>query len=121
MCTVIIFFLCTLSASASVSNSSINIRLTDLGTSLDNVEFRLYKVGDYNVELCCMGLYSMFSDTDITVQDLKYSSELDNAAKLLSGHSGLPSAKLFTDFDKLECGDKFTLHTLGKDLVYKVD
>lgn len=68
-----------------------------------------------------MGLYSMFSVTDITVQDLKYSSELDNSAKLLSGHSGLPSVKLFTDLNKLECGDKFTLYTLGKDLVYKID
>lgn len=39
---------------------------------------------------------------------------------VLTGHSGLMTNKLFTDLDKLEVGDTFTLHTLDKKLVYKV-
>lgn len=40
---------------------------------------------------------------------------------VLSGHSGLPSAKLFTDLDKLALGDIFMLHVLNKTLTYEVD
>ena len=40
---------------------------------------------------------------------------------VLSGHRGLPSARLFTDLDQMEKGDIFILHILGKNLAYKVD
>lgn len=40
---------------------------------------------------------------------------------VLSGHRGLPSAKLFTNLDRLEEGDYFILHTLKQDLAYEVD
>ncbi len=40
---------------------------------------------------------------------------------VISGHSGLPSAKLFTDITKLEAGDYFTITTLDKTLTYEVD
>lgn len=40
---------------------------------------------------------------------------------VISGHSGLPSAKLFTDLDKLEKGDIFTVHVLDETLTYEVD
>ncbi len=40
---------------------------------------------------------------------------------VLSGHRGLPSAKLFTNLDELEKGDYFILHTLNKSLFYEVD
>lgn len=40
---------------------------------------------------------------------------------VLSGHSGLPSARLFTDLDQLEIGDTFTLHILRETLTYQVD
>lgn len=40
---------------------------------------------------------------------------------VLSGHRGLPSAKLFTDIDKLELGDVFMLHVYDKVLTYEVD
>ena len=40
---------------------------------------------------------------------------------VLSGHRGLPSAKLFTDLDKLEEGDDFTLTVLDRTLHYEVD
>lgn len=40
---------------------------------------------------------------------------------VLSGHRGLPSAKLFTDLDQLEEGDIFILHVLDRTLTYEVD
>ena len=40
---------------------------------------------------------------------------------LLSGHRGLPSARLFTDLDKLREGDVFLLRTLDETLSYEVD
>ncbi|MCI8992046.1 MAG: class C sortase [Eubacterium sp.] len=40
---------------------------------------------------------------------------------VLSAHRGLPSAKLFTDIDQLEPGDRFYLHILDEDLAYEVD
>jgi sortase A len=40
---------------------------------------------------------------------------------VLSGHRGLPSAKLFTDLDKMEEGDIFTLTVLNQILTYQVD
>ena len=40
---------------------------------------------------------------------------------VLAAHRGLPSAKLFTDIDKLEAGDMLYLHVLGDTLAYQVD
>jgi sortase A len=40
---------------------------------------------------------------------------------VLSGHRGLPSARLFTDLDKLNVGDTFILHILDEVLTYEVD
>lgn len=40
---------------------------------------------------------------------------------VIAGHRGLPSARLFTDLDQLETGDKFYLHILDKVLAYEVD
>lgn len=40
---------------------------------------------------------------------------------VISGHRGLPSARLFTDIDQLREGDLFTLNVLGKTLTYQVD
>lgn len=40
---------------------------------------------------------------------------------VLSGHRGLPSAKLFTDLDKLVIGDTFVLGILNEVLTYEVD
>ena len=40
---------------------------------------------------------------------------------MLSGHRGLPSARLFTDLDKLSEGDTFTLTILNETLTYEVD
>ncbi len=40
---------------------------------------------------------------------------------VLSGHRGLPSAKLFTNLDKLEKGDLFMICVLDEVLTYEVD
>lgn len=40
---------------------------------------------------------------------------------ILSGHRGLPSARLFTDIDKLVVGDLFRINVLGETLTYEVD
>lgn len=40
---------------------------------------------------------------------------------VLAAHRGLPSARLFTDVDQLQEGDKFYLHILDKTFAYEVD
>ena len=40
---------------------------------------------------------------------------------VITGHRGLPSAKLFTDLDRLQPGDTFTITTLNETLTYEVD
>ncbi len=44
-----------------------------------------------------------------------------SAHTMLSAHRGLPSAKLFTNLDKLQIGDTFTLHVLNEAYTYEVD
>lgn len=40
---------------------------------------------------------------------------------VISAHRGLPSAKLFTDLDRVKEKDLFYLHVLGETLAYEVD
>lgn len=40
---------------------------------------------------------------------------------ILSGHRGLPSAKLFSELDRLAEGDKFMIRTLNEVYTYEVD
>ena len=40
---------------------------------------------------------------------------------VISGHSGLPSSKLFTNIDQLVVGDTFTVSILKETLTYEVD
>lgn len=40
---------------------------------------------------------------------------------ILSGHRGLPSARLFTNLDQLAAGDTFTLTVLNETYTYEVD
>lgn len=44
----------------------------------------------------------------------------DTSHVLLSGHRGLPSAKLFTSLDLMKKGDVFVLNVLGESFVYQV-
>lgn len=45
----------------------------------------------------------------------------ENTHCVLSGHRGLPSAKLFTNLDKLVAGDTFVIRVLNEALTYEVD
>lgn len=45
----------------------------------------------------------------------------DSSHCVISGHRGLPSAKLFTDLDKLVVGDLFMMQILDETLTYEVD
>lgn len=45
----------------------------------------------------------------------------DSTHAVISAHRGLPSAKLFSDLDELEKGDRFTITVLNEVLTYEVD
>lgn len=45
----------------------------------------------------------------------------ENTHSVMSAHRGLPSAKLFTDLDRLELGDTFQITVLDQILTYQVD
>ena len=45
----------------------------------------------------------------------------ESSHSILTGHRGLPSAKLFTDLDKLVEGDSFTINVLNETYTYEVD
>lgn len=45
----------------------------------------------------------------------------ENTHSIISGHSGLPTSKLFTDITKLKIGDTFTIRVLNETLTYKID
>lgn len=45
----------------------------------------------------------------------------ESTHSVLTGHRGLPEAKLFTDMDKVEEGDPFYIHVLDEILAYQVD
>ena len=44
-----------------------------------------------------------------------------NTRSVLTGHRGLPNAKLFTRLDEMEKGDLFYLNIFGKTLAYQVN
>ena len=45
----------------------------------------------------------------------------ENTHAVISGHRGLPSARLFTDLDKMVVGDVFTINILNEVLTYEVE
>ena len=45
----------------------------------------------------------------------------ESTHSVLSAHRGLPSAKLFTDLDRVEIGDAFQIVILDQILTYQVD
>ncbi len=45
----------------------------------------------------------------------------ENNHSVLSGHTGLPSAELFTDLAEVKEGDQFFIHVLGETIAYEVD
>ena len=45
----------------------------------------------------------------------------ENTHCVLSAHRGLPHAKLFTELDKMEVGDTFTITVLNRTVTYQID
>lgn len=45
----------------------------------------------------------------------------NNTHTVITAHRGLPTARLFTDLDKLQIGDKFYIYNIGETLAYQVD
>lgn len=45
----------------------------------------------------------------------------ESSHTVITAHSGLPTAKLFTNLNKLEIGDKFYLKNISETLAYEVD
>ena len=75
---------------------------------------------------CSIPIYHGTSDAvlQIAVGHLEWTSLPvggENTHCVLSGHRGLPSAKLFTDLDKVMIGDVFVLRILDEILTYEVD
>ncbi len=75
---------------------------------------------------CSLPIYHGTEESvlQIAVGHLKWSSLPvggESTHCVLSGHRGLPSAKLFTNLDKLQMGDVFMLRVLDEVLTYEVD
>ena len=75
---------------------------------------------------CTLPIYHGTSDAvlQIAIGHLEWTSLPvggENTHCVLSGHRGLPSAKLFTDLDKMVVGDIFVLRILDEILTYEVD
>lgn len=45
----------------------------------------------------------------------------ENTHAVISGHTGLPNARILTDLDKLQIGDQFYIHVVDEILAYEVD
>ncbi len=75
---------------------------------------------------CTLPVYHGTSDAvlQIAVGHLEWTSLPvggESTHSVLSGHRGLPSAKLFSDLDKVVVGDIFVLRVLDEVLTYEVD
>ncbi|MBR4205990.1 MAG: class C sortase [Clostridia bacterium] len=75
---------------------------------------------------CFLGIYHGTSEAvlQIAVGHLEWSSLPvggESTHSVISGHRGLPSAKLFTNLDKLRVGDEFDIYVLGETYRYSVD
>ena len=75
---------------------------------------------------CSLPIYHGVEDTVLQIavghipgSSLPIGGESTHA--VLSGHRGLPSARLFTDLDKLVVGDTFLINVLDETLTYEVD
>ena len=44
-----------------------------------------------------------------------------NVHTVLTGHTGMPSSRLFTDLEKLSVGDRFVLQIVGEKMIYEVE
>ncbi len=75
---------------------------------------------------CFLGIYHGTSNAVLQVATghIEWSSLPvggENTHSVISGHRGLPSAKLFTELDKLKIGDIFEIYILNETYTYSVD
>lgn len=75
---------------------------------------------------CFLGIYHGTNEAvlQIATGHLEWSSLPiggESTHAVISGHRGLPRAKLFTDLDKLNYGDIFEVYVLDKTYTYSVD
>lgn len=75
---------------------------------------------------CFLGIYHGTSNAVLQVATghLEWSSLPiggESTHSVISGHRGLPSAKLFTNLDKLKIGDIFEIYILDETFTYSVD
>lgn len=75
---------------------------------------------------CSLPIYHGTEDSvlQIAVGHIEWSSLPvggESTHSVLSGHRGLPSAKLFSNLDKLQNGDTFMIRVLDEVLTYEVD
>ena len=76
-----------------------------------NVDYPIYHGMDENILQVAIG--------HLEGTSLPVGGETTHA--VISGHRGLPSARLFTDLDKLVEGDTFTVTVLDQTITYQVD
>jgi len=123
-------------ASAREYNASLlerenNFILTDEQKEAYNNELNIHDSGIMGyIEIPCIDVtLSIYHSTDesvlaVAVGHLEWTSLPTGGESthcVLSGHRGLPSARLFTDLDKMKVGDYFVLHILEEKLTYEVD
>lgn len=116
-----------------------NVALNDLKYPLTDY----YKIDGYNniLDISGSGIMGYISVPKLGVEIPMYhgiSAEVLNVAcghlegtslpiggesthSVLSAHRGLPHAKLFTELDKMEVGDTFTITVLNQTVTYQVD
>lgn len=95
---------------------------------------RLLNIGDNGVMgvvdipsiQCTLPIYHGTDDSvlQVAVGHLEWTSLPvggESSHCVLSGHRGLPSARLFTDLDRLAMGDVFYVDVLGETLTYEVE
>lgn len=55
------------------------------------------------------------------VEGTSFPTEGKGVHSAISGHTGMPSSKMFTSITKLKVGDKFIIHSLDHTLTYEID
>ncbi len=75
---------------------------------------------------CSLPIYHTVSESvlQIAIGHIEWTSLPvggESTHTVLSGHRGLPSAKLFTNLDKVVVGDTFLIRVLDETLTYEVD
>ena len=89
------------------------------------VSLPIYHTADESVLQVGVG---HLENTSLPVGTVSYDTKTGKVADpkegshcVLTGHRGLPSAKLFSDLDKLTEGDVFSIYVLGETYTYQVD